>query len=131
MECREIDLEKLARDKKLTVKHADYLIVAGSTVIIVEETSRPKKDDVDKLRSTIEELFHGSLKEYLPNHNAPQKIVAVIHKQRRADAMIPRELMKLMTQEKVAYFTADCDPDLKRILQGYCKKIEPHLATLT
>jgi len=45
-----IDLEKLGLQRR----HADYIVIAGDTVVIVEETSRAKIEDIDKLVETVE-----------------------------------------------------------------------------
>lgn len=119
MECTRVDLEKLAQDKKLAGKHADYLIIAGDTAIIVEETSNPKMDDVDKLDNTVNQLLHGPLREYLPPQHTPQKIIAVIHKHARADSMVPRTLMR-RTRDNTIYDIVNCKRDLKEILRRYC-----------
>jgi hypothetical protein len=47
--CREVDLDRL----QLQFKHADKLLVCGSTVFVIEETSNPKIDDARKIVETI------------------------------------------------------------------------------
>jgi len=114
MNLERIDLEKLVHRIGWTEKHADYLLVSQNAVVIVEETSRAKIDDIKKLEKTVEAILHGPLKDCLPEHCNPSKIIAVIHAQ-RVDTMIVRIVRKL-TRKAIAYRIANCDHHLQRII---------------
>lgn len=88
MKAIRVDLEELVRRVKWVEKHADYLLIAQHVVVVVEETSRAKTDDVKKLEKTIDALLHGSLRDFLPIDIQPKQIVAVIHAHRGVDPMI-------------------------------------------
>ena len=103
-----IDLEKLG----LQWRHADYIIVAGDTVVVVEETSRAKPEDVDKLRETIEALRSGKLQHLCGN---PSKVIAILHASREVDAMIAKYLGAL-SKKTTIYRIANCNNQLRMIL---------------
>lgn len=109
-----IDLEKLARRIGWTGKRADYLLATRNAVVVVEETSRAKIDDVEKLDKTVEAILRGPLKNHLPAHCNPSKIIAVVHAQ-RVDPMIAR-IVRSRTGKAAVYRTASCDQHLGRIL---------------
>jgi hypothetical protein len=48
-ECRQVNLEKLG----LSFKHADYLINCEDLLVVIEETSVAKLEDINKLEETI------------------------------------------------------------------------------
>ena len=117
-----IDLEKLARRLGWSEKHADYLLAARNTVVIVEETSRAKLDDIEKLDKTVEALLKGLLKNVLPANCNPSKIVAVVHAKRGIDPMIPR-IIRSRTKRNTVYRTANCSQRLKRILEEHLANV--------
>jgi len=104
-----IDLEKLG----LQWKHADYIIVAGDTVVVVEETSRAKPEDVDKLRETIEALRSGKLQQLCGN---PRKVIAVLHASRGVDPMVTKYLGTQIKKTAI-YHIANCNDQLKKKLE--------------
>jgi len=109
-----IDLDKVAGKLGLRGKYADKLILLSSEVIVVlEETGRPKPDDVAKLENTIQALKHGVLKRYLKSH--PEKIVALIHAKRR-DTMIPK-ILASKTRKQTIYRKASCNREVNAILE--------------
>jgi len=99
-------------------KHADYLLIAQHVIVVVEETSRAKTDDVKKLEKTIEALLHGSLRDFLPIDIQPKQIVAVIHAHRGVDPMISR-IRRTKTKKGIAYRIAKCGNSLKTVLKDY------------
>ncbi len=117
---RIIDLDKAAGKLGLREKkHADKLILLNSEVIVVvEETGRPKLDDVAKLENTVQALKHGVLKEYLKSF--PKRIVALIHAKRR-DTMIPK-ILASKTRGQTVYCKASCSKEVNTILERYCGK---------
>jgi len=103
-----IDLKKLG----LQWRHTDYIIVARDTVVVVEETSRAKPDDVDKLRETVEALRRGELQHLCSN---PSRVIAVLHASREVDAMIAKYL-RAQSRKATVYRIANCDNQLRMIL---------------
>ena len=115
-----IDLEKLVYRMGWTEKHADYLLLFRNAIVIVEETSRVKIDDIKKLDKTVEALLHGPLKNYIESYTSilnPSKIIAVVHAQ-RVDSMIVR-IIRSRTRKSIAYYTANCNQHLRRILHEH------------
>jgi len=115
LKARRVDLEGLG----LPWKHADYIIDAHSTAIIVEETSSARIEDVEKLENTVEAVVEGRIRL----GGNPEKIVAVIHFERRLDPMIPKILRsKSGTRtgsKRALYRTAGCDRELRMLLSEY------------
>lgn len=118
MKPRRIDLEELAAKAGFRGKHADYLIVAGDTVVIVEETSRAKIDDVRKLQETINAIRAGPLGSYLHPQSRTSKIVAVIHSPRRVDTMVAK-LLASESRRNTVYRAASCSKHLAKILREH------------
>ena len=113
-----IDLEELVHRIGWTEKHADYLLITQNTIVIVEETSRAKTDDIKKLNKIVEALIHGPLKDHLPIHCNPSKIIAIVHVQRRVDPMISK-IIGSRTRKSIVYRTAKCRQDLGIILHEH------------
>jgi len=115
LKASRIDLEKL----NIPWRHADYIIDAGNTVIVVEETSRAKIEDIEKLENTINAILEGSIKL----SGNPEKIVAIIHFDRGMDPMIPRILRSRNRSERslryVLYRSAGCNKELHMLLSEY------------
>lgn len=112
---RIVDLEDLARKTKWMEKHADKLIISddGYKVIIVEETSKPKTDDVRKLDNTVNAIKRGLLKNILGLN--PSRIIAVIHSLKRLDSMIYRMLIRRSKYDTI-YCKASCNRELNIIV---------------
>jgi len=96
-----IDLEKLG----LQWRHADYIIVARDMVAVVEETSRAKPEDIDKLKETVEALRRGELQQLCGN---PSRVIAILHASREVDAMIARDL-RARNERATVYCIANCN----------------------
>jgi len=113
LRARRVDLEGLG----LPWKHADYIIDAHSTAIIVEETSSARIEDVEKLENTVRAILEGGIRL----SGDPEKIVAVIHGD--LDSMIARILRSRsgtrMGSKRVLYRTAGCDRELRMLLSEY------------
>jgi len=103
-----IDLEKLGLQRR----HADYIVIAGDTVVIVEETSRAKIEDIDKLVETVEALHSGELRHLCGN---PSKIIAVLHASREVDPMISR-ILRARSKKSIVYRVANCKDQLRAVL---------------
>ncbi len=86
--CREVDLDRL----QLQIKHADKLLVCGSTVFVIEETSNPKIDDVRKIVETIEWLIASGI-NYVMGDREPSRYIGIVHAKRRVDDLVYRELL--------------------------------------
>ena len=112
--CKQIDLEKLS----LKFKHADYVIDCGDLIVVVEETSRCKLDDLNKIDETIEQLYA---------HRKPRDnlgFVGIIHCSRRVDPQLVKILSTRMQssrrrKRRVTYKTANCEDRLRHILSDY------------
>jgi len=115
LKVRRIDLEGLG----LPWKHADYIIDAHGTAIVVEETSAAKIEDVEKLENTVRAILEGRI----GLSSDPERIVAVIHFGRKLDPMIARILRSRsgarMGSKRVLYRTAGCDKELHMLLSEY------------
>ena len=118
-----IDLEELAKKEKWKWRHADYLLVDScrSIVVVVEETSRAKIDDVEKLSITIEAIRQGRVRQ-LPS-SSPSRVVAVIHAERRVDSMIYR-LLVTRSRRGVVYRVASCKSGLEGVLREHGLRID-------
>jgi predicted transcriptional regulator len=86
--CREVDLDRL----QLQFKHADKLLVCGSTVFVIEETSNPRIDDVRKIVETIEWLRAGGI-NYVMADRKPQRYHGIVHAKGRVDNPVYRTLV--------------------------------------
>jgi hypothetical protein len=104
-----IDLEDLVKRKRLQVKHADYVIILSNTAIIIEETSRPKLDDVEKLNKTRELIREGLLEPEIPKNL--NKTIGVIHRSQGIDAPVTK------IARSRGYAIVNCDKSLNEFLQ--------------
>jgi len=86
--CREVDLDRL----QLQFKHADKLLICGSAVFVIEETSNPRIDDVRKIVETIEWLIAGGI-NYVMADRKPQSYHGIVHAERRVDDLVYRALV--------------------------------------
>ncbi len=110
-----IDLEELARKLRWCEKHADKLVILNDVVVVIEETSRPKMDDIEKLESTIQSLKSGALKNYLRIN--PKRIIAIVHARRR-DSVVPKILHRKV-MKGVIYLKASCSNDVRSKIRKY------------
>jgi len=78
----------------------------------VEEISRAKPEDVDKLEKTVEALRRGELQQLCGN---PNRVIAVLHASREVDAMIAKYLGTL-SKKTTIYRIANCNNQLRIIL---------------
>jgi hypothetical protein len=83
--CREVDLDRL----QLQFKHADKLLVCGNTILVIEETSNPKIDDVRKIVETIKWLIGGGINHVMANRK-PLSYYGIVHARRRVDDLVYR-----------------------------------------
>jgi hypothetical protein len=86
--CREVDLDRL----QLQFKHADKLLVCGSTVFVIEETSNPRIDDARKIVETIEWLVAGGI-NYVMADRETSRYHGIVHAKRRVDDPVYRALV--------------------------------------
>jgi len=93
--------------------------MTGNTVIVVEETSKAKIEDIEKLENTVNAILEGGIKL----SGDPEKIIAIIHFDRGMDPMIPRILRSRNRTERnlryVLYRTASCNKELHMLLNEY------------
>ncbi len=104
-----MNLEDLIKRKRLQVKHADYALILSNTAIIIEETGRPKLDDVEKLDKTRELIREGLLEPEIPKNL--NKVVGVLHRSRGADAPLAK------VARGRGYTIINCDKALSKFLE--------------
>jgi hypothetical protein len=88
LSCREVDLDRL----HLQIKHADKLLICSSAILVIEETSNPKIDDVRKIVETIEWLIAGGI-NYVTADRKPQSYHGIAHAEGRVDDLVYRALV--------------------------------------
>ncbi len=87
---RYMNLDKVRELRNL--KHADYIILTNNYVIIVEEVKgRPKLDDIEQLKCTLENLHRIPNLKDIELGNV--KVVGVIHYRRRSDTLFNKLLV--------------------------------------
>jgi hypothetical protein len=89
----EIDLDNLYRSLNISYKHADRIIIKDPYIVVVEETSRAKIDDVEKLVATVEQIrSNDSLRRVLNIDDIDKVRIIVLLHSREIDPMIARKL---------------------------------------
>jgi hypothetical protein len=88
LSCREVDLDRL----QLQFKHADRLLICSSAILVIEETSNPKIDDVRKIVETIEWLVAGGI-DYVMADREPSRYIGIVHTEKRVDDLVYRALV--------------------------------------
>ncbi len=111
---KRVDLEHLVRRKGINIKHADYVIMGRDVLIIVEETSRPKLDDLAKLEETISAIKRSLLEPEVPKPKSG-KIVAIIHRRRRPDTPVAKAARSKSRHGEV-YVIVDCKRGLENLV---------------
>ena len=104
--CREEDLEELGLD----FKHADYVLDCGDVVVVVEETGRPKLEDVEKVENTVNWLYMER------GASSSRRILGVVHHTGGASTMLVKYLLS-KTRGRVVYRAANCRTALEGILR--------------
>jgi hypothetical protein len=104
--CREEDLEELG----LGFKHADYLLDCGDVIVVVEETGRPKPEDVEKVENTINWLYRER------GASSNRRVLGVVHHTGGASTMLVKYLLS-KTRGRVVYRAANCRTALESILR--------------
>jgi hypothetical protein len=104
--CREEDLEELG----LGFKHADYLLDCGDVIVVVEETGRPKPEDVEKVENTVNWLYRER------GASSSRRILGVAHHTGGASAMLVKYLPG-KTGGRVVYRAANCRTALESTLR--------------
>ena len=117
--CREVDLDRL----QLQIKHADKLLICGSTVFVIEETSNPKIDDVRKIVETIEWLIAGGI-NYVMADRETSRYIGIVHAKRRVDDPVYRALVFEARRIAKPIHVVKCNETLQR-------KVNEILQTLT
>ena len=122
METIKVDLEKIAKEIEWNEAHADYLIISREALVIIEETSRAKPEDIRKLDNTIKSILNHRLNNYINLRNIPEKIIAVIHAKKRIDRMVYTIMLSRMKKNRI-YISASCNQNLKAKLRKYKVKL--------
>jgi len=117
--CREVDLDRL----QLQIKHADKLLICGSTVFVIEETSNPRIDDARKIAETIEWLIAGGINNVMAG-GKPQRYHGIVHAKRRVDDLVYRALVFEAPKTVRPIHVVKCNETLQR-------KVNEILQTLT
>ena len=99
-----------------TPKHPDYaLLLDDGEIVIVEETSRPKIEDVERLESFIKELNWKTLFGMEPKGK-----MAVLHFERRggdATKYLTHRIKRFRRKYGVVLYGAGCDKVLRERLR--------------
>jgi len=111
--CREEGLEELG----LNFKHADYLLDCGDVIVVVEETSRPKPEDVEKIENTINWLYSKR------GASSIRRILGVIHHTGGSSTMLVKHLLS-KTRRRMVYKAANCRTALENILRELGLRIQ-------
>ena len=111
-ECKQVNLEEL--NLVFDFKHADYILDCGDLVVVIEETSRSKLEDLDKIDNTIKWLLQHRSQGY-------RELVGIIHRFRSVSSLLALALKTRMQSSRrlgipVTYSIATCEDHLKRIL---------------
>jgi predicted aldo/keto reductase-like oxidoreductase len=117
--CREVDLDRI----HLQIKHADKLLIFGSTILVIEETSNPKIDDVRKVVETIEWLIAGGINHVMADRE-PWRYHGIVHARRRVDDLVYRALVFEAPKTVRPIHVVKCNETLQR-------KVNEILQTLT
>jgi hypothetical protein len=117
--CEKIDLEGIEEIKQ--DKHADYMIDCGGVIVVVEETSRSKLDDVNKIENTINWLRSYKIQN---NHNYIRYFLCIVHHERGSDPHLEKVLRYRTQQEQrrkppAIYCSARCNEGLTKIFSEH------------
>jgi hypothetical protein len=121
--CKQVNLEEL----NLQFKHVDLMLECDNIIVLVEETSRSKLEDLEKIDNTIEWLHRSRAQSNL-------KIVAFVHHGRGADVNLVKVLKARMPsrrgEQTIIYDVANCKKDLHNKLRRYniksLRSLNPH-----
>ena len=105
--CEVIDLDEL----NLEGRHADLLVNCGGTVIVVEETSVAKSDDIDQVSETLEDVRSNGTKYGISSD--PLRLVGVIHFTRRNSTQVVK-VVSSRSKRNLTLLYANCCDDLMR-----------------
>lgn len=106
----EIDLDDLYRSLNISYKHADRIIIKDPYIVVVEETSRAKIDDVEKLVATVEQIrSNDSLRRVLNIDDIDKVRIIVLLHSREIDPMIARKLSYDAKRCGVSPVTSSCN----------------------
>jgi hypothetical protein len=113
VECAEVNLDELG----LRQKHADWLLVCGNTVIVVEETEHARLDDVEQLDQTLESCRSGELQRVVRERvsDEPVSYYGVLHA-RSVSSMVVRALRARSRRKRVPIECASCDEEVARVI---------------
>jgi len=111
--CREEYLEELGLD----FKHADYLLDCGDVIVVVEETGRPKPEDVEKVENTVNWLYSEQ------RVSSNRRVLRVVHHAGGTNAMLVKYLLS-KTRGRVVYRAANCRTALENILRELGLRIQ-------
>jgi hypothetical protein len=110
--CRQVNLEKLG----LSFKHADYLLDCEDLLVVIEETSVAKLEDINKLEETINWLCE--------NRKSASNYIGIIHRSKPPIPIYPSFLTlkcKAFRDKKkpIIYKIATCNENLMYLLSEY------------
>ena len=114
-ECEVVDLDKIG----LVEKHADLLLICGNVVIVIEETNTMKRDDLDQVISTIDDVM--AKKERYGVKSDPDKFVGIVHFMRRVDGIVKKAI--LPRSVKVWVERAECCDALIRKISQFLQNV--------
>jgi DUF438 domain-containing protein len=122
-ELYEFDLDKIYEFLKLsTKKHADkaYISKNRSVVILVEETSTARKEDIDKLAETLRTIKEDErFMKIFRLEDATEKIkfILTLHA-KRSEELISKQLLSRGKRLGVTVLTTSCEEDFRNKLRS-------------
>lgn len=113
MKCRKISLDELQLGN---VPHADYLLVKGNEVIIIEETGTAEIRDIEKMEQTIELMRQGRIQGI--GKDPPRQIKAVLHARGRVPSLVAKVLRDKSSPDH-PYYIVKCHDGIRRYTGCY------------
>ena len=95
-------------------KHADLLLICGNVVIVIEETTTMKRDDLDQVICTIDDV--KARKERYGLGSDPNKFIGIVHFTRRVDGIVKKAILQRSVKVRVEKAEC-CDALIGKILE--------------
>jgi hypothetical protein len=117
MHCKIFDLDKIYGSLKINRKHVDKVIICADkkqVVILVEETSRAKIDDVEKIEETADEIRNNNKLQNALGINPGECNIffGIIHATREVHPMIGKRL-GASRKYGIYGFSVNCNKELE------------------
>ncbi len=105
--CRRMNLNGIP--ELVGREHADYLLLCGDIVVIVEEAETIKHKDLKQVVSTYKLLKEGRI----PGIHSIGRAIGVLHRRRSVDPMVQKLRATQSRQHRIPIITATCTRDLQ------------------